>query len=396
MDNRLGQLVFAHDNIFYRDSAGRIFSDRGRWPWERYLSFSESVTVAARMQEMPPSLSIDQVALSSHPYVSFVSIPSLSDPISRLSRRREALQKLSEVLEHSDALIARLPSEIGSAAVRAAERLKKPWAAEVVTCPWDSLWNYGTWQGKAYAPFAWFQMRRLLRRAPFALYVTNEFLQRRYPSSGYTLGCSDVELEASRAALEHRIDAIDRMRNPLVIGLIGYLGARFKGIHVALKALSVAQEELPPFRLRVLGAGDAQPWVRMASELGLSEHVDFCGTVPAGEPVLRWLDAVDLYIQPSFQEGLPRSLLEAMSRGCPALGSSAGGTPELLSSRCLHRPGDHERLARQLVNAMSNQAWRREEATRNFEVACGYTSTVLDPIRDGFWKQFASYAGVNR
>ncbi len=396
MDDMLRNVVFAHDNIFYRGGAGQIFSDRGRWPWERYLRFSASLTVAARMQEMPTTLVVDDVAPSSHTDVSFVPIPSLSDPISKISQRGEARERLSEALGEADGLVARLPSEIGSAAIRVAESLQKPWAVEVVTCPWDSLWNYGNWQGKAYAPVAWLQMRRLLKKSPFAVYVTAEFLQHRYPSSGRTLGCSDVELDLSRAALERRLARVSRGDHPFVIGLIGYLGARFKGIHVALKSISLVKNQLPPFRFRVLGSGNAKPWIEMASEVGLTDHVEFCGTLPAGDPVLRWLDEIDLYVQPSFQEGLPRSLLEAMSRGCPALGSTAGGTPELLPPGSLHQPGDSRTLARQLVELASDRNRQREQAVHNFGVAARYQSSVLDPIRDGFWRTFATSARQSR
>ena len=49
------------------------------------------------------------------------------------------------------------------------------------------------------------------------------------------------------------------------------------------------------------------------------------------------MDTLDLYIQPSNTEGLPRALIEAMSRGCPCVGSDAGGIPELLASPCIFK-----------------------------------------------------------
>ena len=41
-------------------------------------------------------------------------------------------------------------------------------------------------------------------------------------------------------------------------------------------------------------------------------------------------DNIDVFIMPSLQEGLPRSMVEAMSRGCNVIGSRVGGIPELL------------------------------------------------------------------
>ena len=91
-----------------------------------------------------------------------------------------------------------------------------------------------------------------------------------------------------------------------------------------------------------------------------------------------WLDAVDLYVQPSRQEGLPRGTLEAMSRACPALGSTAGGLPELLEPECLHKPGDAAGLGALITRAAGDRDWQRRQAQRNFEVARRYTKPVLD------------------
>ena len=64
---------------------------------------------------------------------------------------------------------------------------------EVVGCPWDAYWNYSL-KGKIVAPFATYMMKRRVKSAPFVLYVTNKFLQKRYPTKGKKINCSNVEL----------------------------------------------------------------------------------------------------------------------------------------------------------------------------------------------------------
>jgi glycosyltransferase involved in cell wall biosynthesis len=153
------------------------------------------------------------------------------------------------------------------------------------------------------------------------------------------------------------------------------------------------RDQLPPFEFRVLGPGAARPWQREAARRGLDDRVRFCGILPSGPPVLAWLDEIDLYLQPSFQEGLPRALIEAMSRGCPALGSTAGGIPELLQASCLHHPGTAAELGRLILRAASAPDWQAVQAERNFTVAKRYTSDTLGPRRLAFWRGFADYAG---
>ena len=55
----------------------------------------------------------------------------------------------------------------------------------------------------------------------------------------------------------------------ITFGLIGNIGNRLKGLHVALKALSLVKNQLPHFELRVLGQGDASAWTGEIERLGL-------------------------------------------------------------------------------------------------------------------------------
>jgi glycosyltransferase involved in cell wall biosynthesis len=388
-EHKLGELVFAHDYAFLHGADGAVYSDRGDWTWHRYLDFADHVTVVSRTRELEEGAASDALTLVSRPGVAYRSIPSLSGPLARYANRREASRGLREALADADALIARLPSEIGTLSIRVAERLGLPWGVEVVTCTWDALWNYGTWQGKVYAPISWWSTRRLVRRADYAVYETQRFLQGRYPARGAMVGCPIVELpKVERTVLDLRLRRIRSWEPPFRVGLIGALSVGFKGIDTAIEALRLRRGDLPELELRILGAGDPSRWAQLAAAAGLRERVHFDGVLPAGDAVNRWLDELDLYIQPSFQEGLPRGTLEAMSRGCPALSSTAGGLPELLEPDSLHRPGDAERLGALVVHAAADRDWQLTQAERNFDVARRYSKPELDRVRSEFWRDF--------
>ena len=388
---RLSNIVFAHDVWFERHPDGPVLSSRGSWPWSRYLAFADTVTVASRQRDVTAAAqdaALEDVRL---PGVEFMGVPNLSGPIAALAHRRAAGAILTDALGTADALVVRLPSEIGQVAVHIARKLGKPYAIEVVTCTWDALWHRGGLQGKLYAPVSRFNMRRAVRDAPHVLYVTREFLQRRYPTRGRAVACSDVELPAlDESVLESRLLSIASGRTPLVIGTIAVLSVRFKGIQTALEALGAVRDRLPAFELQIVGAGDPGPWRELAARHGVADCVSFLGVLATDE-IVDWLDRVDLYIQPSFQEGLPRGLVEAMSRGCPALGSTAGGIPELLEPGCLHAPGDARKLGELIVSA-SEAGWREAQGRRNFESARAYTAPVLDEVRSRFWAEFAEHA----
>jgi len=96
---------------------------------------------------------------------------------------------------------------------------------------------------------------------------------------------------------------------------------------------------------------------------------------------MSWLDEIDIYLQPSLAEGLPRSLIEALSRGCPIIASRCGGIPELLDDECLIRPGVVSELRDQLTARVDDTQWQLKQARQNWTQARRYTTDVLGPKR---------------
>ncbi|MCC3375553.1 glycosyltransferase [Cohnella sp. REN36] len=391
-------VLWAHDHMFYYNESGRFYSG-GKLPykvWQRYLNVFDRLTVVGRGRKLPADADSAGKTLSSGPNVEFLVLPSLSNPVNKLIKKGYVERMLSEAILQADAVIARLPSELGAEAVRLARKFGKPFAVEVVACAWDGLWNYGSVQGKLYAPFSYQKTRSLVSQAPYAMYVTDSFLQRRYPNKAGRVGvCSNVEIAESPAeVLERRLAGIRgrQEEKPIVFGLIGSLNGRTKGIDVALRALSRIRDQLPPFEFRILGDGSQDRWKALADRLSLGDAVKFCGVLPSGQAVWEWLDEIDLYLQPSFQEGLPRAAIEAMSRGCPVIGSTAGGIPELIGEECLHKPGHDRQLAERILAFAGRTDALAEQAKRNFARSADYVKTKLDDRRQRFWQSFRTYA----
>ncbi|UVI27903.1 glycosyltransferase [Paenibacillus spongiae] len=393
-------VLWAHDHTFYFNETGKFFSG-GKLPyavWERYLAVFDQVTVACRGQKAQTDADMKGKTLSSGPNVDFLVLPSLSNPVNKLTKKGYVDQCLTDSIRNADAVIARMPSEIGAEAIRVARKLGKPYAIEMVACAWDGLWNYGSAQGKVYAPISLWKTRKLVRQAPYGIYVTERFLQQRYPlsSAGVSGSCSNVEIpEQNEEVLTKRLRRIAELdsgrKTPFRIGLIGSLNGKTKGIDTALRAIARIAGETQPFELNILGDGSSDRWKALAAKLGVEDRVNFCGVLPSGNAVLEWIDGLDLYIQPSFQEGLPRATIEAMSRGCPVIGSTAGGIPELVSEQWLHKPGNIKQLAAKLKHGIGNVTWMAEQAQLNFARAQQYTKPKLDQKRLSFWLSFRDY-----
>ena len=292
---------------------------------------------------------------------------------------------MARCVEQVDIVVAHLPSPIGMHAIKHAKRMNKPYFIVVVGCTWDALWNYN-WKGKLIALPSFLSMRRVISKAPFVLYVTQSFLQRRYPCHGITVGCSDVEIgDTSQSVLNRRLLKIERfdIAQRVNIATVAAVNVRYKGQEFVIKAISILNHKLGfKYHYYLIGGGDNSYLMSLTQKLNLEEYVHFLGPKPH-EEIWDYLDKMDLYVQPSKTEGLPRALVEAMSRALPAFGSRTGGIPELLPYECLFDNGDVKEIAKLLSNLTVNKM--KEYAIASFKKASEYTSDVLARRRKNFF-----------
>jgi len=299
---------------------------------------------------------------------------------------------MKEAIRNSDAVIARLPSVLGSKAVRYAKNFSKPYLIEVVGCSWDSYWNHSI-KGKIVAPHFFFRMKEIVKHAPYILYVTTKFLQKKYPCIGRNIGCSDVVLfDYDSQSIRNRVQSISNKKKdlPIIIGTIAAVDVKYKGQEYIIKAIAKLKQEGYNFEYHLVGGGKSDYLRLIAKKLNVEDNVKFLGTLPHHE-VFNYLDNIDIYAQPSKVEGLPRALVEAMSRGCPAIGAMSGGIPELLDESCIFHKGAVHEICEILKSFTKDKM--KKEAERSFSIAENYKKVILDERRDAFYNEFAESVG---
>ncbi|ERK32233.1 glycosyltransferase [Clostridium intestinale] len=386
-------VVFAHDHIFYKDNNEKIYSKTSlkQSAWDRYLNCFDNLRVIARMKYIGKGEDKNKLSLSSRKGVTFYKLPSISGFQNLIKNYGKAYNEAEKIIKDSDGVIARLPSEIGSLAIKIAKKHNKPYAIESVACAWDGLWNYGNIQGKIYAPISYLRTRKQISDCKNVIYVTEKFLQRRYPNKHYNTNCSNVELICdlqNEDVLKNRLEKLGKNDGDFKIGLIGNLSTKSKGIDIAIKAMKEITKKNSSYKLHIVGGGDQKYYKELISNLNLNEYVILEGTIPSGEKIYEWLDTLDIYIQPSFQEGLPRATIEAMSRGCFCIVSNAGGLPELINERYIHKKGNYEQLANLVMKYSINLDDINEQAKINYYKAREYNKEILEKKRSEFWSDF--------
>lgn len=175
---------------------------------------------------------------------------------------------------------------------------------------------------------------------------------------------ADTEVFYPRDRTETR-RALGVPEEGLVISYVGQLVAR-KGVDILIEALGLLSSRMHPLPLLVAaGKGPLREDLeRRVAELGIAERVRFVGKVPHDE-VAEYMSVGDVFVLPSYSEGLPTVACEALNCGVPIVATAVDGTPEVVRDEqtgLLVPAGDAPALADALERILTDHDLRRRLA----------------------------------
>ena len=143
---------------------------------------------------------------------------------------------------------------------------------------------------------------------------------------------------------------------------VGNLYGEVKGHKYLIEAISHVVTKRKDILCLIIGAGKLRTALeRQIRSLGLEDYVVLAGGKPHDEIPL-WMNACDLFVLPSLNEGNPTVMFEALGCGKPFVGTKVGGVPEVIASDdygLLVEPADPEGLAEKILVALDRE-WDRE------------------------------------
>jgi len=135
-----------------------------------------------------------------------------------------------------------------------------------------------------------------------------------------------------------------------------------KGYLILLEAFAELFHRIErPARLILIGDGlQRQALIRQAEDLGIRPYIELVDPMEQ-EKLVKYYQQADLFCLPSYSEGLPCVVVEAMACGKPVVATRVGGTAEVVDeqSGILVAPGDASALCEALLQA-KNRAWDAE------------------------------------
>ena len=310
----------------------------------------------------------------------------ISDFIS-INKHRELRRMINKAVQESDKVICGAQGGyITEITVEACHKYNKPYMVYCLGMMFEGQW-YHSWKGKLVAFPRELSCMRVMKHAPYAIYVTEEASQKRYPCSGKSIGCSDVEIQnLSQKDLDKRLIKIKNHKGPFVFGTAAHLDVKWKGQQLLIKRLAELSKKGLEIEYWLLGNGKGDYLRKIARKYGVENKIKYLGACPHAE-VFKFYENIDVYIQPSYQEGLCRSIVEAMSKACPVVCSDAGGNYELIQEEFIFHKGNSKALQKKIEYILSVENLTKA-ANRNFERAKDFDKEKLNAKRWDFIRSF--------
>lgn len=171
---------------------------------------------------------------------------------------------------------------------------------------------------------------------------------------------------------------------------LGRLGAR-KGSYDLLRAVPQVLDAVPDVFVYLGGDGEVRQSRKMAEDIGISGHVRFLGWI-RDEEKESYLKKCSIFVLPSYHEGMPMSVLEAMSYGLATVGTNAGGLPQVIENGVNGiriDAGDIQALSESLIDLLQDE----EKKKRIGQAAVKYISARFD-ARENVDRIYEIYAGL--
>jgi glycosyltransferase involved in cell wall biosynthesis len=176
---------------------------------------------------------------------------------------------------------------------------------------------------------------------------------------------------------------------PIHFLFMGAVGNR-KGIFDLLATIAQHKQEfVGKMNLLIGGNGEIKRLNEFIAINQLSEIVSYKGWV-SGSLKSKLFNEADVYILPSYNEGLPISILEAMAYGLPVISTNVGGIPEIITNGingCVINPGDKEAIYASLRLFIDSPSLCKEYGNNTMEIVKPYYAKNVIPKLESIYKE---------
>ena len=206
--------------------------------FEKYLDIFDSVQVLG--ESIKVFLDKSRLVKLNNEHIKVYILPRNTAPKDFINDRKIKRILIKEI-QKADAIIIKPSSRKGMMAIKIAKKLKKPYMIEMTGDIHNALMQNPSKLKRLYAPILYRQIKKAIKNCEYGLYVSQEYLQSKYPIKGKMVGCADVVInDFDPTIIENRLNKIENIteQSRVDLGLIGFYQGNGKGVDTAIRTLS--------------------------------------------------------------------------------------------------------------------------------------------------------------
>jgi len=149
-----------------------------------------------------------------------------------------------------------------------------------------------------------------------------------------------------------------------------------KGFCDLIRAMPIILSKVPNAKLLFAGHGDIERGKRLVRQLGIDSSVKFLGWLKGSQKVAVFAQA-SVFCLPSYGEGVPMAMLEAMGHKLPVVVTPVGGIPDVISDKyngLFVTPGQDDEIAQAIIDILTDHELRMTLADKAYQT-----------VRQRFW-----------
>ena len=328
---------------FIKGKDGYIYCDRviDYNYLERYLNVFDDIILCGRMAETDEDCS--KKLLVSGENIHFVPIPDFQGIKGLLKNYHRIMKTVKEIIPKVQCCIMRAPNHLSLITYKLFKKKNLPFALEFNIAA-DKFIENPNVVGKILNKWVVKRTKNMCMTANGVSYVTNHILQKTYPCRAmfdsvdqryFTSSYSTINLTNSMMYNQKW----NERKRPQTIKIVhtGYMDSYRKGHITLLNSVKILVDKgYTNIELILVGDGKKKAeFEGLANELNISNYVHFVGLIKKREEMTNVLKNCHMLVFPTYSEGLPRSIIEAMAVGLVCISSSVDGIPELLEEEML-------------------------------------------------------------
>ena len=207
----------------------------------------------------------------------------------------------------------------------------------------------------------------IMKNADLQVAVSEAMAEKYCPKTGYIVANRSRLIQAYYFYREQ-----SNIHSPIRLLYVGRL-SREKGLITLVEAVSLLVARGVDIKLFLVGKGDLEEYLKTrCKSLHITNNVEFLGQVPHGTPLFEIYRQADIFVLPSFTEGLPSVLLEAMANSVPVIATAVGGIPEVVrdgETGILVPPQDAEAISEAVIRLIESTDLRNKLIKNAYELA---------------------------